>query len=200
MLLTALTTLMQRPVVLHISLMLSADAPGRRRPGKARLGRPQPQFKPQRVHAVQVVAEQPFVAHKAQILVQPQRTLVGDLGLQYHLRRGKENCRSSGTGCELCYRTSTDAVPVWDRLYESFLTHNAECLRVRVDTLKLYSSLEEDQIIVSGDFKRTMTPAQCPLLDKLMHPRRDRNQLATSLNAAPPALDTVTRSTTATAR
>lgn len=46
----------------------------------------EPQFEPQRVHAVQVVSEQPFVSNKTQVLVQLEGRLVGDLRLQHHLQ------------------------------------------------------------------------------------------------------------------
>ena len=63
---------------LSLSLFLSLSLP----PPPLRVRLAEPQFEPQRVHAVQVVPEQPLVPHKAQVLVQLQCRLVGDLRLQ----------------------------------------------------------------------------------------------------------------------
>lgn len=52
----------------------------------------EPQFEPQGVHSVQIVPEQTLVPHKAQVLIQLQRRLVGDLRLQDNLQ---ETCRKT---------------------------------------------------------------------------------------------------------
>ena len=46
----------------------------------------EPELEPERVDAVEVVAEEALVPHEAKVLVQPQRRTVRYLSLQHHLR------------------------------------------------------------------------------------------------------------------
>jgi hypothetical protein len=51
------------------------------------LSSPKPKFEAESIHAIEVVAEQPLVSYKAQILIQPQCRPICDLSFKYNLER-----------------------------------------------------------------------------------------------------------------